>query len=85
MVSIEMIDVGGYLDSGSACADPNSAITPRAWLALGSIDANVTSATLTSSMFNTGLNTGFTAVDYFKNVRENVAYRVGARFGGRYL
>jgi len=76
MVTIEMIDVGGYLDSGSACADPNSAITPRAWLALGDIDANVTSATLTEALFNTGLNTGITASDYFKNVRENVAYRV---------
>lgn len=77
MVSIEMIDVGGYLDTGSSCADPNSAITPRAWLALGDVDSNVTSATLTESLFNVGLNTGISASDYFKNVRENVAYRVG--------
>lgn len=77
MVAIEMIDVGGYLDTGSACADPNSAITPRAWLALGDVEENVTSATLTEPMFNMGINTGITASDYFKNVRENVAYRVG--------
>lgn len=76
MVSIEMIDVGGYLDTASSCADPNSAITPRAWLALGDIEGNVTSATLSESLFNMGLNTGITASDYFKNVRENVAYRV---------
>lgn len=76
MVAIEMIDVGGYLDTKSSCDDPNSAITPRAWLALGDIEDNVTSATLTETLFDTGLNTGVTATDYFKNVRENVAYRV---------
>lgn len=76
MVAIELIDVGGYLDTASSCADPNSAITKRAWLQLGDIDANVTSATLRVSDFGTGLNTGVGATEFFKNVRENVAYRV---------
>lgn len=76
MVAIEMIDVAGYLDTESSCDDPNSAITPRTWLQLGDIDQNVTTAVLSVSDFNTGLNSGVTATDFFGNVRENVAYRV---------
>jgi len=76
MVAIEMIDVAGYLDTQSSCEDPNSAITPRAWLQIGDIDQNVTTSILSESNFNTGLNTGITVGDFFGKVRENVAYRV---------
>lgn len=76
MVAIELIDVAGYLDTKSSCDDPNSAISPRAWLQLGDIDQNVTTATLTAADFNTGLNTGVTVDSFFGSVRENVAYRI---------
>lgn len=76
MVAIELIDVGGYLDTESSCDDPNSAFTPRAWLELGDVDQNVTTATLAAANFNTGLNAGVTLDSFFGQVRENVAYRV---------
>lgn len=76
MVAIELIDVAGYLDTESSCDDPNSAISSRAWLQLGDIDQNVTTATLTAADFNTGLNAGVTVESFFGSVRENVAYRI---------
>lgn len=64
MLAVEIIDVGGYFDINASCADPSSAITSRAWVQFGEVDGNVTHTPFIS------------ASDYYKNVRENAAYRL---------
>ncbi|HZF69811.1 choice-of-anchor L domain-containing protein [Sulfuricurvum sp.] len=75
-VAVEMIDVGGYFDTNASCADPRSAITPRAWVQFGSYDANTTNVNFDKSLLGTGMNTTVTEGQFYNQVRENAAYRI---------
>ncbi|MDD3597933.1 choice-of-anchor L domain-containing protein [Sulfuricurvum sp.] len=81
MLSIEMIDMGGYFDTNSSCADPKKAITERAWMQFGDTDANVTHATFSSSLLGTGFNPSISSTEFYKKVRENTAYRISYNLG----
>ncbi|MDD2951474.1 MAG: hypothetical protein PHU29_11870, partial [Sulfuricurvum sp.] len=75
-VAVEMIDVSGYFDINTSCANPSSAITPRAWVQFGSYDFNTTNVNFDKSLLGTGMNTGVTESQFYNQVRENVAYRM---------
>lgn len=76
MLAVEIIDMAGFFDTNASCHNPNSAITKRAWVQFGKADANITHTVFDSSLLGTGLNTGVSSGDYFKNIRENAAYRL---------
>jgi uncharacterized repeat protein (TIGR01451 family) len=76
MIALEVIDMGGYYDSKSACADPNSVISPRLWVPFGELDSNVTHMEVNASSFNNAFNLGITQTDFFGKARENAAYRM---------
>lgn len=76
MIALEMIDMGGYYSSKSACADPNSVISPRLWIPFGEVDSNVTHIEVNAANFNNTFNPGITQTDFFGKARENAAYRM---------
>lgn len=76
MVALELIDMGGYYDSKSACADPNSVISPRLWIPFGEIDTNTTHVVVDENVFDNTFNPGITQASFFAQARENAAYRM---------
>lgn len=81
MLSIERIDVGGYFDVNASCQDPNSAITKRAWVQFGEIDANTTSINFDSTLLGAGLNPNVTVDSFYGTARENTAFRISYNLG----
>jgi hypothetical protein len=76
MIALEVIDMGGYYGSKSACADPNSVISPRLWVPFGEVDSNVTHVEVNVNNFNNAFNPGITQASFFGQARENTAYRM---------
>jgi hypothetical protein len=76
MIALEVIDMGGYYDSKSACADPNSVISPRLWVPFGELDSNVTHIVVNEDNFGDAFNPTVTQTDFFGKARENAAYRM---------
>lgn len=81
MLAVEIIDVGGYFDINASCADPSSAITPRAWVQFGDVDSNVTHTSFSNVLLGTGLNSSVSSASFYQNVRENLAYRLNYNMG----
>jgi len=86
VVSVELIDIGGYQDSTVACNDPDASISPRVWL---TFDSNTSRADFNRTSINQAIADGAVsdqiaslpnpisnAEEFFGTVRENTAFRV---------
>ncbi|WP_373036455.1 putative Ig domain-containing protein [Sulfurimonas sp.] len=88
-VSVELIDVDvGHGDIESACGNTLSAITPRVWVVF---DNNTTTmpfnkaaiqAAIDADMISTDRGIITTPSDFYKEARENVAFRTSYYFAG---
>jgi len=77
-VAVEMIDASAFHDTNASCSEMASSISPRVWI---SFDNNVTSAMFDKNALDTAIANGKTALlnsaDFYKQARQNVAFRVG--------
>jgi hypothetical protein len=86
IVSVELIDAGAYHDINASCYEPDSAISPRIWLAF---EGNITRVDLNRNIIQDAINNGYMsdqilnetdqislADHFFTHVRENTAFRM---------
>jgi len=84
IVSVELIDAGGYNDINATCDDPASAITPRIWMIF---DGNVSEVVLNHDTLQQAIQEGrvwqngqvltnITPEEIFGHARENAAFRI---------
>jgi hypothetical protein len=76
VLSVEMIDMGGYYDVNASCQDPNTAISSRAWLPFGVNGTDVTNVDFNQSILGKDFNPLVVEADFYKNIRQNTAYRI---------
>ncbi|MDQ7059828.1 MAG: hypothetical protein Q9M43_01300 [Sulfurimonas sp.] len=76
IVAVELIDAAAFHSTYASCQEQESAISERIWI---NFDNNVTQSAFTQSAINTSIGLNNTIADaksYYKEARENTAFRI---------